>query len=322
MINYSIIIPHYNIPDLLIRCVRSIPVRDDVEVIVVDDNSPEGENYPKNYPDLMRKGLTYIHLDKNIGGGGGRNVGLKHAKGKWLIFADADDFFNYCFNDILNDYEDSDCDVIYLNANSVDTETYVNTGRSAPVNKWINRYMQSGGADKDADYELRYCFGTPWCKIIKSNMVRQHHIIYEETPIHNDTQFGYLIGYYAKKIGVDIRASYCITDREGSVSRVLDADRYLTRVMVFAKKYSFLHSHDIEYKEWRFIESVVEYYQEHNLTDYLEKTREILSDYGIDMNFIMQSVISKQKHHKRRVLKMKIIDRVNIELKKLLRFNF
>ena len=32
--NYSIIIPHKDIPDLLQRCLDSIPVRDDVEVIV------------------------------------------------------------------------------------------------------------------------------------------------------------------------------------------------------------------------------------------------------------------------------------------------
>lgn len=39
MYKYSIIIPHYNIPELLQRCLDSIPERDDVQVIVVDDNS-------------------------------------------------------------------------------------------------------------------------------------------------------------------------------------------------------------------------------------------------------------------------------------------
>ena len=39
MINYSVIIPHKNIPKLLQRCLDSIPVRDDLQVIVVDDNS-------------------------------------------------------------------------------------------------------------------------------------------------------------------------------------------------------------------------------------------------------------------------------------------
>lgn len=41
---YCIIIPHKNTPDLLIRCVASIPQRDDVQVIVVDDDNGENTN--------------------------------------------------------------------------------------------------------------------------------------------------------------------------------------------------------------------------------------------------------------------------------------
>lgn len=36
---FSIIIPHKDIPDLLMCCMRSIPVSEDIQVIVVDDNS-------------------------------------------------------------------------------------------------------------------------------------------------------------------------------------------------------------------------------------------------------------------------------------------
>ena len=39
MIVYSFIIPHKNCPVLLNRCLDSIPIRDDVQIIVVDDNS-------------------------------------------------------------------------------------------------------------------------------------------------------------------------------------------------------------------------------------------------------------------------------------------
>ena len=31
---FSIIIPHYDIPDLLMRCLKSIPVSKDIQVIV------------------------------------------------------------------------------------------------------------------------------------------------------------------------------------------------------------------------------------------------------------------------------------------------
>ena len=38
-VKYSIIIPHKNSPDLLKRCLESIPDRTDIQVVVVDDNS-------------------------------------------------------------------------------------------------------------------------------------------------------------------------------------------------------------------------------------------------------------------------------------------
>lgn len=38
-IQLSIIIPHYNTPDSLIQLVQTIPVRRDIQILIVDDNS-------------------------------------------------------------------------------------------------------------------------------------------------------------------------------------------------------------------------------------------------------------------------------------------
>lgn len=88
--NYSFIIPHKNCPDLLQRCVDSIPERDDVQIIVVDDNSDEGKK-----PSLKeRKSLQVILFDAEHSKGAGkdRNVGLEHAQGKWLVTDNNIDF--------------------------------------------------------------------------------------------------------------------------------------------------------------------------------------------------------------------------------------
>lgn len=316
MIYYSIIIPHYNIPDLLIRCIRSIPEREDIEIIVVDDNSPEGEQYTEKYPDLLRTGLKYIHLNKNIGSGGARNVGLKYAVGRWLIFADADDFFNYCFSEALEEYKEHPCDIIYFNANSIDTITYLNTGRSEPQNKRIASYLRN--INDTTEYELRYSFGEPWCKFVKNELVKKNGICFEEVCIHNDTQFSYLTGYYAKNIDADERAIYCLTDRERSVSRILDEQRYLTRLEVFARKYSFLSDKGIDFKDWNFIYSSIAFFHEHQQEVYLQKSEEVLSKYGIDINNVIRSIHSLKKKNENRRFKNKIIDRVTIELKRLL----
>ena len=93
MINYSIIIPHKNIPKLLQRCLNSIPQRDDLEIIVVDDNSDPSIVDFGQFPGAGRSDVSFFFDKSGKGAGRARNIGLQHAQGKWLLFADADDFF-------------------------------------------------------------------------------------------------------------------------------------------------------------------------------------------------------------------------------------
>ena len=66
MINYSIIIPHKNIPNLLQRCLDSIPNREDVQIIVVDDNSdPNIVDFDK-FPGLNRSNVEVIFTKEGI----------------------------------------------------------------------------------------------------------------------------------------------------------------------------------------------------------------------------------------------------------------
>ena len=61
-INFSIIIPTKNIPDLLQRCLESIPQRSDIEIIVVDDNSDREIVDVKNYPGTNNQQVKIIFL--------------------------------------------------------------------------------------------------------------------------------------------------------------------------------------------------------------------------------------------------------------------
>ena len=83
----SIIIPTYNRPHLLPRAVNSALAQtvEDIEVIVVDDASPE----PVQLPEHPK--LRIIRLPENSGGSAARNAGAKAAKGRWITFLDDDD---------------------------------------------------------------------------------------------------------------------------------------------------------------------------------------------------------------------------------------
>ena len=100
--NFSIIIPHKNTPDLLKRCVSSIPRREDVQIIIVDDNSDEKIVDFEHFPFLGTPNATVVFDKSSKGAGHARNIGLEKAEGKWYLFADSDDFFFYFFQSFNN----------------------------------------------------------------------------------------------------------------------------------------------------------------------------------------------------------------------------
>ena len=58
---FTIIIPHKNVPDLLQRCLDSIPKRDDLHIIVVDDNSDSKIVDFDRFPGLnIRNARSYL----------------------------------------------------------------------------------------------------------------------------------------------------------------------------------------------------------------------------------------------------------------------
>ncbi|MDJ0742798.1 MAG: glycosyltransferase family 2 protein [Xenococcaceae cyanobacterium MO_167.B27] len=83
----SIIIPTYNRPHLLPRAVNSALAQtlENIEVIVVDDASPE----PVKLPEHPK--LSIIRLPQNSGGAAARNAGAKAASGRWITYLDDDD---------------------------------------------------------------------------------------------------------------------------------------------------------------------------------------------------------------------------------------
>lgn len=241
MFVYSIIIPHHNIPKLLQRCLDSIPRRPDLEVIIVDDNSdPEIVDF-EHFPGLVRSDTTVIFDKSGKGAGRVRNIGLAHAQGKWLLFADADDFFTYCLNDVLDEYVDCDKDIVFFKTSSVDSEYYTNADRDY-YNNLIEKYRED---EIVGDQLLRYVFICPWGKLIRRKIVVENAISFQETKIHNDVKFSYLTGYFAKTIGVDSRALYCVTYRKDSITNTLTDDKIIDRAKVLAEMKHFCMHHNL-----------------------------------------------------------------------------
>ena len=240
---FSIIIPHKEIPDLLMRCLRSIPVSEDIQVIVVDDNSADADTYLDTYPELSRPYLEFIRTITGGGAGYARNVGLEHAKGKWLLFADADDFFVDDMYDIICTYVNSEADVIYFKNKAVLSDnTNIKSDRSSYVNKRIDQYLTDGD-----EWTIRFKLFVPWAKMVKRDLVVKYNIRFDEVAYSNDVYFSLLVGYHAGIIKVANITLYVVTFRPKSLSAEFctKPGELKTRAEVFFREEKFLIRHNI-----------------------------------------------------------------------------
>ena len=209
---FSIIIPHFDIPDLLMRCLKSIPVSKDIQVIVVDDNSPDADTYLERYPELSRPYLEFIRTTKGGGAGYARNVGLDHAKGKWLLFADADDFFVGNMYEIILPYVDSKSDLVYFMAKSVFSDNISKPSERNTFNDVYNPYWE-----KHDEKPARYNHWVPWAKMVRRELVEKYELLFDEVQYSNDLYFSVRLGFYAQQIDVVKQVLYVLTTRPDSL---------------------------------------------------------------------------------------------------------
>ena len=212
MIDYSIIIPHKNIPKLLQRCLDSIPQRDDLEVIVVDDNSDPSIVDFDHFPGLDRPDTSVFFDKSGKGAGRARNIGLQHAQGKWLLFADADDYLLPSINQVLNDYSGSTADIIFFRPRAVMSED-INTpsDRADRNNALIDDYFRHGG-----DTRGLFLWFCPWSKIIRHSIVKG--VEFEEISYSNDNYFSVIVMCRARQIDVCETVYYVATQRADSLT--------------------------------------------------------------------------------------------------------
>ncbi len=229
---YSVIIPHKNIPDLLHRCLKSIPQRNDLEVIVVDDHSDENVVSSLYYIKEEYNNWHFIFDTKGGGAGYARNLGLKIAKGDWLIFADADDFFDKFFWDSVDvEIGGGEYDIIYFKSKGIAVDSFEPSSRGFAANKLVNDFISKNNHGEE---RLRYGHIVPWAKIIRRELVTQNNITFEEIPYCNDILFGTKIGDKAISIDARDKLMYYVTLRDESLSRIKSSDsvrrRYLARL--------------------------------------------------------------------------------------------
>ena len=211
-INYSIIIPHKNSVELLQYCLDTIPIRDDVQVIVVDDNSDADKVDFNNFPKWKGTNYEYYLTKEGKGAGYARNVGLEHANGKWVIFSDADDYFLPSFDNILNENQTSNADITFYRPQAVMLNDHnMRSNRADGYNYLIDETIKTNNTCL-----ISLMWMSPCSKIIRRDIVND--IKFEEIRYSNDNVFSVTVACNATNIEVKEESFYIITQSDNSLT--------------------------------------------------------------------------------------------------------
>lgn len=238
-VRLSIIIPHYNSADLLDVLLDSIPNIQQIQAIVVDDHSTEKLDALEACKEKYKNTNVEFYINEcNKSAGGARNTGLKYAKGKWLLFADADDYFLTDFYKNVEPYFEKEYDLVYFRSTSIDLATGQMAGRHWQVEQLIKDYFNK------PDYKwllrLKYNYFSPCAKLVRRELFDKYDIRFDEVMVANDVMCSIKLAFYSEEVHVSDKIIYCITKQPGTLTTFVTEDRFDARMNVYYARHKFL----------------------------------------------------------------------------------
>lgn len=219
MIKVSIIVPVYNKEKYIKRCIESIlnQTLDEIEILIINDGS--SDNSLNIINELIKKDKRVIVVDKNNEGlTKTRNLGLKLAKGKYILFVDADDYIEKSMlEDMYKKIEKDNLDLltsdIKIERNSeiikIENDLEINENDSLKGKEYLKLLLQ----------EL--AFGAVWNKLIRREMCIDNKIFFNEKIfLGEDYNFLCRLSKYLNKVG-KIENSYYHYIKESNESSVI-----------------------------------------------------------------------------------------------------
>lgn len=192
MVKISIIIPMYNVEQYLKRCVNSVYAQglneNEFEVIIVNDGSPDNS---LDVAIRLTNGKDNVKIitQENKGLGGARNTGIANAKGDYLVFLDADDWYiENTLPLLLNNIQNED--IIEFSVSVRDDFNELSTIKFPLVEIYTG-----------IDYYFKYKSINSVCnKIYKRSFLIMHNINFQEKIYGEDFEFNSYALFFAEKV--------------------------------------------------------------------------------------------------------------------------
>lgn len=218
---------------MLAKAIDSVPSRDDIEVIVVDNCA-----VPVVVDDIpASRDFVLLHSSPSRYAGGARNEGMSRATGRFLLFLDADDFFTSSAFEAFDRYLEAGNDITYFCPTSIRLSDGSEGNRHLAYCRMIKDYLAGGCQDV-----LRYWCTIPVCKMISREMVVREGIVFDECKASNDLMFSVRTGHAARSIGADPVVVYVITEgaRDSSLTTTVSPANQFARFQAAVRQYRFM----------------------------------------------------------------------------------
>lgn len=245
----SVIVPLYNAAEYVGECLESLLIQSfqDFEVIVVDDCSTDNSvEVVESYAPKFNGRLRVTKTEKNSGGGGyvPRNVGFKLANGKYVYFADADDFLlGSALETFYTLAEEHNADVVY---------TAAHYDSRKPNDVFVTRDGTSKDLEsKGAEDEITLIvdepdkildglifdkgFTTPWAHFVRREFLLQNRITFPEIRKAGDYLWVMDVYCHAKRfLRLPTPLYFYKRYNVNSVSQSLSANNFSNWILSFA----------------------------------------------------------------------------------------
>lgn len=241
MIDFSIIIPAYNVERYLQECLNSIERIDyeNYEVILVDDGSTDRTGDICERYAARNSKIRVIHQE-NQGSSGARNTGLKQANGEWILFIDSDDYIEKeLLSCLKREICKSEADIYSFNARKVTEDSKeIELLLYSIENKIYNLKREEKKFWFYFEILLQYQIGWEAClKAFKREIILSHNIQFY--PIREIFAEDYLFTYeymlHVERFGALCNIFYNYRQRENSLIHTVDYSSVIPRLYHLAE---------------------------------------------------------------------------------------
>ena len=191
-VKVSVIMPAYNSSKYLGEAIESLTMQSlpDFEVIVVDDGSTDDSVEIVERYAAQDDRVRLVRLPRS-NAGAARNAGMRHARGTYVIFLDADDVFD---KDLLRlpaeRLDQTGADICLFNAHSF----YEHDPEHIIQNRFLSEEAPLDGPFSPQDVSDRVfqiINPAPWTKIYRLSFIEEHGLRYQSYDTANDLFFTY-----------------------------------------------------------------------------------------------------------------------------------